>query len=159
MAVESVKTEGLKELQDMLDELPNQVSKQALAEGLKAGGRVIRDHARAIAPVGKGRKEYGVKNPAHKPGLLRKSIKSQMLPRKSKLTLGIKIGVFKKKKAKTFARNEAFYAYWVEKGTYGKPGARYMQRAAETKGVDSINAFRKTAFNSIGKLLAKYKFK
>lgn len=81
----SMRLEGAKELQDLLLRLPARVQKNAVNQAMRAGGAIVRDAAKADAPVGKrkGRKRFyvsrktGKRVQANDYGALKKNIRVQ----------------------------------------------------------------------------------
>ncbi len=87
---------GLREVSLALDGLPEKLQRKALANALRAGGRVVRDAARARVPV--------------KSGALKRSIRVTLVRRGPALIARVVAGRTKKK-------GDPFYAWMVEGGT------------------------------------------
>lgn len=90
---QSIKVNGLADLQRMLDILPARIEANIMRGALRAGANVYRDRARANAPVGK-------------TGKLKKSIKVKASVRRGKVTTQVVAG-----------GGDAWYAKFVEFGT------------------------------------------
>jgi len=101
------KVDGLKEMGNILAQLPGKIARRALNNAVAAGARVIRDAARPQAPVGtRTYKDYRGK--IHRPGLLRKSgVVSKKLKTKNWQTTSLYGVGFSKL---------GFYGRWIERG-------------------------------------------
>ena len=98
---------GLKEMGDVLTQLPGKIARRALAAATLEGANVIRDQARANAPVGT--KTYkNWKGRIHRPGLLRRSgvVSRKLRPQNWESTALYGVG---------FSR-AGFYGKWIERG-------------------------------------------
>jgi HK97 gp10 family phage protein len=129
----TIHVRGLKELQQALSELPKRVNSNALRSAVNAGAAVIRAEARKNAPVYTG----DVQNGHPPPGTLRKSIITKYIPELSTSTrktffVTVRHG---KKYQKVKGRNgsvtnlDAFYWWWVEKGTAKMTARPYLRPA------------------------------
>lgn len=111
-----VRVKGLAELEKALNELPLKFEKNIVRGALRAGAKVVRDEARALAPVApptkEGREKYG-----GRAGLLRDSIRvSSSKVVDGRVVVNVVAGG-SVKGTKNFGGGAAFYARWVEFGT------------------------------------------
>ena len=98
---------GLKEMENVLVQLPGKIARRALATAVLEGANIIRDQARASAPVGtKTYKDW--KGRTHRPGLLRKRgiVSRKLRPREWQSTALYGVGFSK----------AGFYGRWIERG-------------------------------------------
>lgn len=138
MANLSVKVTGLKELGQALENLGRKTKNKLGAKAMRKGGAIIRDQARANAPMLK------EKVPHRKRGTLKKAILASTKVNKSgnvrtkiyvrKLKEG-KIEEFKAKSGKSGAKNPNDPYYWrfVEFGTSKMPAQPFLQPAFSAK--------------------------
>lgn len=138
MANLSVKVTGLKELKQRLSTLERKAKNRIAVKAMRRGGVIIRDQARANAPLLK------EKVPHRKRGTLRKSIVTSTKPQKDGSVRTIifvrtlknnKILEFKSKTGKSGAYNpnDPFYWRFVEFGTSKMPAQPFLQPAFSTK--------------------------
>lgn len=135
----SVKVEGLKELQQAMQALGRKTSNRIAVKAMRKGGAIVRDKARANAPV----LQQSV--PHRKAGTLKKAIRSRTkVGKNGKINTYIwvkglstkQVLKFKGKTGKAGAYNPRNPFYWrfVEFGTSKMPARPFMRTAfAETK--------------------------
>ena len=119
---QNIKVEGLKELSDALQKLPEAIAKNALRGSVNAAAAVIRDEAKRLAPV------MPEAMPSHQPpGTLKRSIIVKQIPEKSSViqqTFYVTVRQGKKYQAQGKKGNksqDAYYAKWVEFGHFFVP--------------------------------------
>lgn len=138
MANLSVKVTGLKELGQALENLGRKTKNKLGAKAMRKGGAIIRDQARANAPILK------EKVPHRKRGTLKKNIVASTKPQKDGSVRTIifvrslknsKVLEFKGKTGKggTYNPNDPFYWRFVEFGTSKMPAQPFLQPAFSTK--------------------------
>lgn len=138
MANLSVKVTGLKELGQALENLGRKTKNKLGAKAMRKGGTIIRDQARANAPMLK------EKVPHRKRGTLKKHIVASTKPQKDGSIRTIifvrqlktsKVLEFKGKTGKSGAYNpnDPFYWRFVEFGTSKMPAQPFLQPAFSTK--------------------------
>jgi len=129
----TVDVKGLKELDDFLRTLPEQIQRKALVQATAAGARVIRDSARGRVPVGHhppikvGKKA----TKARLPGFLRASIGTWRIKNGARGTVTYGVG----------ARGYAFYGKFLEFGTKyisARPFLRPALDAAYLRAIDAV---------------------
>ena len=136
MANLSVKVTGLKELGQALENLGRKTKNKLGAKAMRKGGAIIRDQARANAPILK------EKVPHRKRGTLKKNIVARTKPQKDGSVRTIifvrslknsKVLEFKGKTGKGGAYNprDPFYWRFVEFGTSKMPAKPFMRPAFE----------------------------
>lgn len=102
-----VHVKGLAELQAALDTLTAKLQVNIMRGALRAGGKVIQQHAKSIAPVEPGGTEHPYKKSlGWEPGALRKSIKLSAKLQGGAVVAKVKAG-----------NKQAYYAHMVEFGT------------------------------------------
>lgn len=132
----SVKVSGLKELGKNLQALDKKVRNRISVKAMRAGGRIIRDSARAKAPV------LQESVPHRRKGTLKRSIVERTKVGKNGKTTtivavrnlsGKQIAKFKGKTGKSGAKNpnDPFYWRFVEFGTSKMPAKPFMRPAFE----------------------------
>lgn len=132
----SVKVSGLKELGKNLQALDKKVRNRISVKAMRAGGRIIRDSARAKAPV------LQENVPHRRKGTLKRSIVERTKVGKNGKTTtivavrnlsGKQIAKFKGKTGKSGAKNpnDPFYWRFVEFGTSKMPAKPFMRPAFE----------------------------
>ncbi|QIM65264.1 HK97-gp10 family putative phage morphogenesis protein [Frederiksenia canicola] len=132
----SVKVNGLKELGKNLQALDKTVRNKISAKAMRAGGRIVRDTARAKAPV------LQENVPHRRKGTLKKSIVERTKVGKNGKTTTLisvralsskRIAAFKTKKGKSGAYNPHDPYYWrfVEFGTSKMPAKPFLRPAFE----------------------------
>lgn len=138
MANLSVKVTGLKELGQALENLGRKTKNKLGAKAMRKGGAIIRDQARANAPMLK------EKVPHRKRGTLKKNIVASTKPQKDGSVRTIifvrslknsKVLEFKGKTGKSGAYNpnDPFYWRFVEFGTSKMPAQPFLQPAFSAK--------------------------
>lgn len=138
MANLSVKVTGLKELKQRLSTLERKAKNRIAVKAMRRGGVIIRDQARANAPLLK------EKVPHRKRGTLKKNIIASTKPQKDGSVRTIifvrslknsKIIEFKGKTGKGGAHNpnDPFYWRFVEFGTSKMPAQPFLQPAFASK--------------------------
>lgn len=138
MANLSVKVTGLKELGQALENLGRKTKNKLGAKAMRKGGAIIRDQARANAPLLK------VKVPHRKRGTLKKAIVASTKPQKDGSVRTIifvrtlknsKILEFKGKTGKggAYNPNDPFYWRFVEFGTSKMPAQPFLRPAFSSK--------------------------
>jgi HK97 gp10 family phage protein len=130
------KVEGLKELYDMLQQLPVKLEKNILRGAIRAGSKSVADEARRRAPV------LSFPDPRREMGALSKSVRV--------MSTGVRGGVVKggvvaggkttvgRGKSKVAA--DAFYAKFVEFGTAKMRAHPFMRPAVDTRTQQAIDA-------------------
>ena len=170
---ELVNVKGLKELQESMKALSANVSKNVLRGAVNAGARVIRDQARANAPV------LHAAIPSHQPpGTLKRSIVASFIRERSSQTQSMYyVTVRQGKKYRGQGKRQtmsqdAYYGAWVELGhyfvghksqnaTWSKhrkaqhsrgiyvPPHPYLRPAFDAKKQDSVEAMRRYLMDRI----------
>lgn len=133
---------GLRELAQACRELPERVGRSALREATSAGAAVIREEAKARAPVYTGEVTAG--HPP--PGTLRKAVamyrnNSASGPLKQVFSVGVRHGKSRQKVGKT--NRDAYYWRFVEFGTAkmsARPFLRPAFEATKVRAVETIAA-------------------
>ena len=114
---------GLKELQEALKQLPQNIARNVLRGAVSAGAALVRDEAKRNAPVFTGSPQMG--HPP--PGTLKRSVYIKQIPERSNLYKQVFfVGVRKGKKYQKQGKHgtlsqDAYYASWVEFGHYYAP--------------------------------------
>lgn len=133
----TVKIQGLAELRAAMQQLPNNVNRTAVRSSLQAGAAIIRNAAKAKAPVWHGEVSQG--HPA--PGTLRKSIVAKYAAEMSNPGHQVYIVTVRRgKKYQQVTRRvrgggvrvvnlDAYYWTFVEFGTSRMPGTSFMRTA------------------------------
>lgn len=137
----TVHIEGLAELQRRLLELPARVERHVVHKAVAAGGRLIRDEARARAPVYTGDVAKG--HPP--PGTLKRAIWTKYIPERSKNGLttyfvGVLHGKKMQKRGKKQVNLDAYYWWFVEFGTVKMPAHPFMRPAFDARESAAANA-------------------
>lgn len=118
---------GLKELQDALKQLPQNIARNILRGSVSAGAALIRDEAKRNAPVYTGSPQMG--HPP--PGTLKRSVYIKQIPERSSVFKQVVfVGVRKGKKYQHQGKHgalsqDAYYAAWVEFGHYYAPPGKH----------------------------------
>lgn len=147
MELEHVK--GLRELSEALKELPQRIARNALRQSVAAGASIIRNDAKARAPVSTQAPAPG--DPL--PGTLKRSILIKHVPERSGVSsqtfiVGVRSGKRYRNQGKKGNRSQdAYYWRWVEFGTV-KMSARPFLRPA-------FEANKQAAVDAIAQYLAK----
>lgn len=130
----TVNVSGLKELNQLLEMMPEKPAKRALDAGLRSGSNVIRKEAQRRAPVLKSEPrvvKYRGKKRLILPGILRKSIvASNDGIQSNRVTFRIKVTKL------------AFYAHFLEWGTKKMAAQPFMRPALESKGREAVERMR-----------------
>lgn len=154
-----VKLEGIDELKRILQALPARIRGKAIRAALRKAATVIRDDAKARAPV------LQAMVPYRTPGTVKKriSIRASKFARQAG-DEGVFVGVKPlrgradtRRYGKASARNphDPFYWRFLEFGTR-KMGARpFLDPAAKEKGEDAIRIFMREAVPAIEKFNAR----
>lgn len=141
-----IELRGLEQLKKTLKDLPKEYGEKILRGGLRKGANLIRDEARANAPV------LQEPVPHRRPGVVR----DRIVVRRSKKDLyGVFIGVkpLSKGKIKAFKKSggkssenpdDPFYWVFPEFGTSQDPGQPFMRPAFEAKKTDALNVITET---------------
>lgn len=138
MANLSVKVTGLKELGQALENLGQKTKNKLGAKAMRKGGAIIRDQARANAPMLKEKVQH------RKRGTLKKNIMASTKPQKDGSVRTIifvrslknsKVLEFKDKTGRggAYNPNDPFYWRFVEFGTSKMPAQPFLQPAFSTK--------------------------
>lgn len=135
---------GLKELQAALKELPQRIARNVLRGAVGAGAAVIRNEAKARAPVSTGDARAG--HPP--PGTLRRSIyQKQIRELSSAVKQTFYVGVRKGKHYRNQGKKgnlsqDAYYAKFVEFGTAKMAARPFMRPAFEAKKGEAVQAIK-----------------
>lgn len=140
MADISMEVKGLSELNKALKELPDRIAKNVLRGAVNAGAAVIRQEAKANAPVYTGDVAQG--HPP--PGTLKKAI-SQAQARKlsNQVQQTVHVGVRQGKSAKKTKKGallDAYYWWFVENGTSKMAARPFLRPAFEGKKTEAVKA-------------------
>ncbi len=133
----TVKIQGLAEIRSAMQQLPDRVNRTAVRSSLQAGAAIIRNAAKAKAPVYHGEVSQG--HPA--PGTLRKSIVTKFASELS--TPGYQVYIVTVRRGKKYQQVsqrvrgggvrvvnlDAYYWTFVEFGTSRMPGTSFMRTA------------------------------
>lgn len=126
---------GLSELSAALKELPNRIARNALRQSVARGAALIRDEAKARAPIATDSGAPG--NPV--PGTLRRSILIKHDNQRSSLTtqtyvVTVRHGKQYRNQGKKGNRSQdAYYWRWVEFGTVKMSARPFLRPAFETQ--------------------------
>jgi HK97 gp10 family phage protein len=124
MADFGVEILGLKELDTALQELAWPAARRALRNGMRAGANVIRDEARAKAPVDT--------------GLLKRQIRTRERSEdEGNMRFAVEI------------TRSAFYGRFLEYGTSKLAARPFLRPAAETKTEDAVTKMRDSLAEAI----------
>lgn len=137
---------GLRELQDALRGLPDKVATKHLRGAVLAGAKLIRDEAKAIAPVYTGKVEDG--HPP--PGTLKRAISMgrsnrDRAPGKEVANVFVrqaKNGNVGQKNVKAYSKFDAYYWRFVEFGTSKMAARPFMRPAFEAKKEGAVEAIK-----------------
>lgn len=133
----TVKIQGLSELRAAMSQLPDRVNRTAVRSSLQAGAAIIRNAAKAKAPVYHGEVSQG--HPP--PGTLRRSIVTKYAAEMS--TPGYQVYIVTVRRGKKYQQVtqrvrgggvrvvnlDAYYWTFVEFGTSRMPGTSFMRTA------------------------------
>ena len=170
---ELVNVKGLKELQQSMKALSANVSKNVLRAAVSAGARVVRDQARANAPV------LNAAIPNHQPpGTLKRSIVASFIRERSNQNqsmfyVTVRRGKWYRGQGKRQTMSQdAYYGAWVELGHYfvarrpsgttykqhrknqrargvGVPAHPFLRPAYESKKYESVEAMKRYIENRL----------
>lgn len=135
---------GLKELQAALKELPQRIARNVLRGAVGAGAAVIRNEAKARAPISTG--DRGAGHPS--PGTLRRAIyQKQIRELSSAVKQTFYVGVRKGKQYRGQGKKgnlsqDAYYAKFVEFGTAKMAARPFMRPAFEAKKGEAVQAIK-----------------
>lgn len=135
---------GLKELDNLLTQLPRQVARKEMAAALRAGAVKIRQAAKARAPVRQAshaiaiRRRRGPANKGRMPGFLRASIGIRTLRTAREAAPHIVVTV-----------GRAFYGMFSEFGTKHQPARPWLRPAAESAAGAAFAAIKETLVRRI----------
>lgn len=145
----TIDIKGLKELDDFLRQLPEQIQRKALVQATAAGARVIRDGARGRVPVRaipSGPIKVGKKaTKARLPGYLRASIGTWRIKKAAKGTVTYGVG----------ARGYAFYGKFLEFGTKYITARPFLRPALDALHLWAIEAVASVLRQKVEKEIAK----
>jgi len=133
--VQTVRIEGLAQLDRALRELPQRIANRGLRASVYAGAKVIRDEARSRAP--KAAQSLGPKQPP--PGTLKRSVIMKHIPELSSLTrqtffVTVRHGKkYRKQGKKGNLSQDAWYWRFVEFGTRKMRARPFLRPALEAK--------------------------
>lgn len=137
----TVDIKGLKELDDLLKSLPEQIQRKALAQANLAGATVLKEEAKSRVPVRSdppGPIKVGKNaSKARLPGFLKASIKAWRIKKGAKGSVTHGVGT----------RGMAFYGKFLEFGTKyisPRPFLRPALDAAYLKAIDAVAAVLRT---------------
>lgn len=142
--VETVRIEGLAQLDRALRELPQRIANRGLRASVYAGAKVIRDEARSRAP--KAAQSLGPKQPP--PGTLKRSVIMKQIPELSSLTrqtffVTVRHGKkFRKQGKKGNLSQDAWYWRFVEFGTRKMRARPFLRPALEAKRREAVQAMK-----------------
>jgi len=145
--ITTVDVKGLKELDDFLRSLPEQIQRKALMQATAAGARVIRDSAKGRVPVGH-HPPIKVDKKASKarlPGYLRASIGTWRIKKGALGTVTYGVG----------ARGYAFYGKFLEFGTKYITARPFLRPALDSSYLWAIEAVAAVLKQKIEKEIAK----
>lgn len=165
MTDQILEVQGLREINDTLTKLPQRMAKRVVRNAMNAGARIIRDRAKALAPVGK-------------TGALKRNIVSKRGLRRyddgleARLIIGVRHGKVrdapttyitktgKKKVRKLTAydkrKQDPYYFRFQELGYTQRDGTKvdgkkFLQNALDQSGQRAINKVRDVARSEIEK--------
>jgi HK97 gp10 family phage protein len=140
---------GLSELSAALKELPLRIARNALRQSVARGAVVIRDEAKAKAPVSSGPSAPG----DTLPGTLKRSIvikhdRERSTPTSQTYVVAVRHGKQYRNQGKKGNRSQdAYYWRWVEFGTVKMSARPFMRPAFETQ--------KEAAVQEIARVLAE----
>lgn len=144
----TVDIKGLKELDQFLKSLPEQIQRKALAQANLAGAAVIREEAKLRAPVRSDARAMRVGKNSTKatlPGFLRASIRAWRLKKGSTSTVSHAVGV----------SGKAYYGKFIEFGTKYIAARPFLRPALDAAYLRAIEAVGKVLKVKIEKEIAK----
>lgn len=137
----STEVKGLKELNEALQQLPQNIAKNVLRGATSAGAAVIRKEARQRAPVFDG--QMSDNHPP--PGTLRKSVyqsQRRMLSSAVKQVFHVGVRTGKSLKDKAGRTLDAYYWRFVEFGTSKMAARPFLRPAFEAKKQAAVDAIK-----------------
>ena len=141
---ETVRIDGLADLERALRELPDRVAKNGLRASVYAGAKVIRDEARQRAP--KAAQALGPNQPP--PGTLKRSVIMKHVPELSGQTrqtffVLVRHGKkYRKQGKKGNLSQDAWYWRFVEFGTRKMRARPFLRPALEAKRREAVQAMK-----------------
>lgn len=147
-----VEFKGLSEISRAMRELPKRIDRKILDDGLLAGANIVRDQARALAPV------LMHPDPRWRPGALKRAIQSARLTASqtqyaAEVIVHVRklsaqqIGAFKRRAAKRkrpangrLNPDDPFYWFFVEFGAAGRPAQPFLRPAFESRKQQAVDA-------------------
>lgn len=135
MVQPKLKLTGGPEIEAALRELGGQIAGRLGTNAVRAGARVIANHAKALAPVGA-------------TGDLKESIRM--------FDEGYK-GRAQRTTRTAYAGTRLFYAYWVEYGTAHSAAQPFMRPAGDTAGGEARAKMAENLSTGIKREMAKYR--
>lgn len=162
-----VKIHGLREIRAAMLALPRRIDRKILNEGLLDGAKLVRDEARARAPV------LRAPHSRRKPGVLRRAVQAiRVRPDRFTATVLVRVrplsrGAIRRFKQKAMKRgltnvtgadnpNDPFYWRFVEFGTSKMPAKPFLRPAFESRKTlavkMAVQTFRRRVAEEIGKL-------
>jgi HK97 gp10 family phage protein len=149
--ITTVDVKGLKELDQFLMNLPEQIQRKALTQATAAGARVIRDAAKGRIPVrsdppGPMRASSSKKSTKYRlPGYLRAALGVWRIKKGSTATVTYGVG----------ARGYAFYGKFLEFGTRFITARPFLRPALDSSHLWAIEAVASVLKQKIEKEIAK----
>lgn len=141
-----IRIDGLDALKFALDQLPKRVANKHMRAAVASGARVIRDEAKAKAPVYTGEVSQG--HPP--PGTLKRSIVSKFIKEQSSNARQVyyvtvrKGKQYQKQGKKGTLSQDAFYSHMVEFGTVKMAAKPFMRPAFDTKKDSAVSTIAST---------------
>jgi HK97 gp10 family phage protein len=150
MATDTVYIAGLAELQRKLLELPQRVGRNVLRHAVAAGAAVMRDEAKANAPVYQG--TVGKDHPA--PGTLQKSVYMKYInelsgPERTVYFVGVRHGKARQSVGKSGKNLDAYYFRFVEFGTSKMNAEPFLRPTFDTKKDEAASVIASAISNGI----------
>lgn len=113
-----ISIDGVKELNDLLQKLPDKIEKKALDNAMRTGANVVKKAAQSKAPVNT--------------GLLRDSIKVKKDSSQQKAG-AFQVGIFKERK-----KHYPFYAHMIEFGTSKMQAQPFLRPAFDENRAEAL---------------------
>jgi HK97 gp10 family phage protein len=157
----SIRINGLRAIQQALNELPKKVDRKLLNQGLIAGATLVRDDARDRVPL------LQVPDARRRRGTLRRAIRAgRVRPTQYAATVWVRIRQLTRRQVTKYKAknkgsakdnpNDPFYWAFVEFGTSTQPARPFMRPAFEAKKqaavLKSVGLFRERVQAEIAKL-------
>jgi len=142
--VETVRIEGLAQLDRALKELPQRIANRGLRASVYAGAKVIRDEARSRAP--KAAQSLGPKQPP--PGTLKRSVIMKQIPELSSLTrqtffVTVRHGKkYRNQGKRGNLSQDAWYWRFLEFGTRKMVARPFLRPALESRRREAVDAIK-----------------